>query len=45
VLVGGSANTFIPSLDRGSSPATTVAELPHADVAEWRRRFEEWWGR
>jgi hypothetical protein len=44
LLVGGSANTFIPARDRGSSPATTVSELPHGDVQEWRRRFEHWWG-
>ncbi|MCW3048411.1 MAG: hypothetical protein JWO74_2695 [Solirubrobacterales bacterium] len=44
LLVGGSVNTFVPSPSRGTSAATTVAELPYADVIEWRRRFEEWWG-
>lgn len=44
LLVGGSVNTFVPSPDRGTSPATTVAELPYADVIEWHQRFESWWG-
>jgi hypothetical protein len=41
LLVGGSVSTFT---SRGGS-ATTVTELPRADVAFWRQQFEAWWPR
>ncbi len=39
LLVGGSVSTF--TSPHGS--ATTVTELPRADVALWRQQFESWW--
>lgn len=42
LLVGGSANTFIPAAG-STSPATTVADLPHGDALEWKALFEKWW--
>jgi hypothetical protein len=42
LLVGGSANTFVPAAG-SPSPATTVADLPYADALEWKARFDTWW--
>jgi hypothetical protein len=40
VLVGASVSHLL----RGSpARTTTVTDLPHADSAVWRERFEEWW--
>jgi hypothetical protein len=39
LLVGGSPNTFLLP----NPPATTITELPVADVAIWREHFEAWW--
>lgn len=39
VLVGASLNHFL----RDESAATTAVDLPFADVAAWRERFERWW--
>jgi hypothetical protein len=44
LLVGGSANTFLPPPTVEPGPATTIAELPHADAVVWREQFEQWWG-
>ncbi len=39
LLVGGSVSTFTSRY----RSATTVTELPRADVALWRQQFESWW--
>ncbi len=41
LLLGGSLNTFL-TVAKGA-PATTVTELPVADVLLWRQMFERWW--
>lgn len=40
VLVGASLNNFL----RDESAASTAVDLPFADAAAWRERFERWWG-
>lgn len=42
LLVGGSANTFLPDRDAPTRP-TTAAPLPYGDTLAWRERFEAWW--
>lgn len=39
VLTGASLNHFLQE----ESPASTAVDLPFADAAEWRERFERWW--
>jgi hypothetical protein len=38
--VGASLNNFL----RNESAASTAVDLPFADAAAWRERFERWWG-
>lgn len=45
VLVGASLNELVRDPTNRAHPATTVTELPHGDVAIWRRLFEQWWSR
>lgn len=39
VLTGASLNQFL----REQSPASTAVDLPYADAAAWREKFESWW--
>ncbi|MGN6558313.1 MAG: hypothetical protein ACTHLH_09930, partial [Solirubrobacterales bacterium] len=39
VLTGASLNHFL----KEKSPASTAVDLPFADAAAWREKFEKWW--
>jgi hypothetical protein len=41
--VGASVNRFLREGPSASIPATTAVDLPFADTAAWRERFETWW--
>jgi hypothetical protein len=43
LLVGTSVTDLIRSESGETAGATTITELPHADVAAWREQFEQWW--
>jgi hypothetical protein len=45
VLVGASPGDFLSDSAGAPRRATTATDLPFADAAIWRERFEEWWGR
>jgi hypothetical protein len=45
VLVGTSVGTFLADPAGAPRRATTATDLPHADAALWRKKFEEWWTR
>jgi hypothetical protein len=44
VLVGASPGDFLSDPAGAPRRATTATDLPFADAAIWRERFEEWWG-
>ena len=44
VLVGASPGDFLSDTTGAPRRATTATDLPFADAAIWRERFEEWWG-
>jgi hypothetical protein len=44
VLVGASPGDFLSDTAGAPRRATTATDLPFADAAIWRERFEEWWG-
>jgi hypothetical protein len=41
--VGASVNRFLRDGPNVEIPATTAVELPFADTAAWREKFEGWW--
>lgn len=43
LLVGSSLNGFRLRPGTTQTNTTTATELPHADAALWRTRFESWW--
>jgi hypothetical protein len=43
VLVGASVGSFLAHPASAPRRATTATDLPSADTAAWRRKFEEWW--
>lgn len=45
VLVGASVGTFLADSAGARRRATTATDLPFADTAAWRQKFEEWWPR
>jgi hypothetical protein len=45
LLVGTSPGSFLPKINAQPGRATTISDLPHADAALWRGRFEDWWSK
>jgi hypothetical protein len=45
VLVGASPGDFLTDTAGTPRRATTATDLPSADAAIWRERFEGWWSR
>ncbi|HST55403.1 MAG TPA: hypothetical protein VLJ42_05855 [Solirubrobacteraceae bacterium] len=43
ILVGASVGSFLADVEGVPRRATTATDLPFADAAIWRDRFEEWW--
>jgi hypothetical protein len=43
ILVGTSVGSFLTDPAGAPRRATTATDLPFADVALWRERFEQWW--
>lgn len=43
VLVGTSVGTFLADPAGAPRRATTATDLPYADAALWREKFEKWW--
>jgi hypothetical protein len=41
--VGASVNRFLRDGPNATIPATTAVELPFADTAAWREKFDGWW--
>jgi hypothetical protein len=45
ILVGASVGSFLADPAGAPRRATTATDLPFADAAIWKERFEEWWPR
>lgn len=43
LTMGASVNKFLRDPAKPTIAATTVVDLPHADVIAWKELFEEWW--